>query len=170
MSLAAAADTDPLSADTRPGPGTDARGETAAHQQAVLPARPGRRVSLEDLLPVLVADGLLAAADAEEAGRYAGLSGEQHALVALARRKLRSPATGRTLDMDMLCAWLARKVGLPHVRIDPLKVDLSRVADVMSSQYASSLSLNRALARIPIISPDVVSKKPQKASLTSTTE
>src|SRR5690606_41859001 len=62
---------------------------------AALAARPGCRVALDDLLPVLVADRLLSPEDADEVGRYAGLSGgEQHALVALARRKLRAPATG----------------------------------------------------------------------------
>ncbi|MFP5413353.1 MAG: hypothetical protein ACLGHB_10365, partial [Gammaproteobacteria bacterium] len=101
-------------------------------RQAAIAARPGRRVAVEDLLPALVADGLLSTEDADEVGRYAGLSGgEQHALVALSRRKLRAPASGRTLDLDALCAWFAEKVGLPHARIDPLKVDLSRVADVM---------------------------------------
>ena len=111
-------------------------------RQAAIAARPGRRVAVEDLLPALVADGLLSAEDAEEVGRYAGLSGgEQHALVALSRRKLRAPASGRTLDLDGLCAWFAEKVGLPHARIDPLKVDLSRVADVMSSQYATRFKI-----------------------------
>src|SRR5690606_13357302 len=39
--------------------------------------------------------------------------------------------------LDALCAWFAAKAGLPYVRIDPLKVDLSRIADLMSGQYAT---------------------------------
>ena len=97
---------------------------------------------VDDLLPALVADRLVSPEDAAEVGRYAGLSAsEQHALVALAGRKLRVPDTGRMLDLDTLCVWFAGKVGLPHARIDPLKVDLSRVADVMSSQYATRFKI-----------------------------
>ncbi|MBN9461185.1 MAG: type II/IV secretion system protein [Burkholderiales bacterium] len=106
---------------------------------AMLPlGQPGRRVTVEDLLPALVADGLLGQADAETVERYARLSSaEPHALVAIARRKLKSPGTHRTLDLEVLCPWFARRVGLPFMRIDPLKVDLARVAEVMSSQYAT---------------------------------
>ena len=32
--------------------------------------------------------------------------------------------------------WLAGRSGLPYLRIDPLKVDVGRVADVMSISYA----------------------------------
>mgnify|MGYP003345944412 CR=1 FL=1 len=38
------------------------------------------------------------------------------------------------LKMDV--NWLARRVGLPYLRIDPLKVDVARVAEVMSINYA----------------------------------
>jgi general secretion pathway protein E len=105
---------------------------------ASIPARPGMKVTIEDLLPALVSDGLVSSADALEMGRHASLaSAEQHALVTLARRRLRSPSTGQVLDLDALCAWFASKLGLEYQRIDPLKVDLSRVGDLMSSQYAT---------------------------------
>ncbi|HLT27338.1 MAG TPA: GspE/PulE family protein [Zeimonas sp.] len=120
-------------------------GSTAvADAPAPLPAfgRPGCRVSVEDLLPALVEDGILSREDADAVARYANLSSsEQHALVALARRKLRSPTTHRVVDLDTLVPWFARRVGLPHVRIDPLKVDLARVSDVMSSQYATRFKI-----------------------------
>ncbi len=109
---------------------------------AAIRARPGCRVSIDDLLPALLADQLISAEDAGEVARYASLSsGEEHALVALARRKLRSPVSGRTLALDTLCTWFAGKVGMAHVRIDPLKVDLARVGEVMSSQYATRFKI-----------------------------
>jgi len=122
----------------------NARTDSGAALAAALPplGQPGRRVVVEDLLPALVADGLLAQADAEAVGRYARLSNaDQHALVALARRKLKSPGTHRWLDLDVLCPWFAQRVGLPFVHIDPLKVDLARVAEVMSSQYATRFKI-----------------------------
>ena len=122
----------------------NARTDSGSALAAALPplGQPGRRVAVEDLLPALVADGLLAQADAEAVGRYARLSNaDQHALVALARRKLKSPGTHRLLDLDVLCPWFAQRVGLPYVHVDPLKVDLSRVAEVMSSQYATRFKI-----------------------------
>ena len=100
--------------------------------------RPGRRLRVEDLLPALVEDGLLAPEDAERIAAHARLSSaDQHALVSLANRKLRSPATHRALDLDTLTRWLAERSGLPYLHVDPLKVDMARIADVMSSQYAT---------------------------------
>jgi general secretion pathway protein E len=43
---------------------------------------------------------------------------------------------GQALDVEALTEWLARRAGLPYLRIDPLKVDVGRVADVMSVAYA----------------------------------
>jgi general secretion pathway protein E len=120
-------------------------GSTAvAAAPAPLPAlgRPGCRVTVEDLLPALVDDGVLSRDDADSVARYANLSSsEQHALVAIARRKLRSPTSNRLVGLDTLVPWFARRVGLPHARIDPLKVDLARVSDVMSSQYATRFKI-----------------------------
>ena len=42
--------------------------------------------------------------------------------------------TGKSLDTEALTEWLAGRAGLPYLRIDPLKVDVGRVADVMSHQ------------------------------------
>ena len=43
---------------------------------------------------------------------------------------------GKVLDTEALTEWLARRCKLPYLRIDPLKVDVGRVADVMSINYA----------------------------------
>ncbi len=103
---------------------------------------PGKRLDLADLVPALVDDGLLGADDAEQVLRYAGVSSaREHALVALSLRKLKCAATGKPLDLDTLCEWLAQRVGLAYRHIDPLKVDLSRVAEVMSSQYAARVRI-----------------------------
>jgi general secretion pathway protein E len=45
-------------------------------------------------------------------------------------------ADGRVLDAEALTEWLARRTGLGYLRIDPLKVDVGKVADVMSAAYA----------------------------------
>ncbi|HPU51546.1 MAG TPA: ATPase, T2SS/T4P/T4SS family [Burkholderiaceae bacterium] len=101
--------------------------------------KPGRRVQVGDLIEALVADGFLEDAQGVKAAVYARLStSEQHALVSLAQRKLRSAKPPhRTLDLETLTEWFAARVGLDYVHIDPLRVNLSKVAEVMSSQYAT---------------------------------
>ena len=43
---------------------------------------------------------------------------------------------GGTLSLDDLTQWLARHLGMEFFRIDPMKVDVGRVADAMSAAYA----------------------------------
>jgi general secretion pathway protein E len=60
----------------------------------------------------------------------------------LAEMNYRSPqADRRLLDLETLTQWLAGKAGLPYFHIDPLRVDFTRVVDVMSSSYASTYSI-----------------------------
>ncbi len=43
---------------------------------------------------------------------------------------------GKALDIESLAEWLASHSGLGYLRIDPLKVDVGKVADTMSAAYA----------------------------------
>jgi len=89
------------------------------------------------LLRWLSEDRVLSQADAETvAQRFAAGSSAQHPLVRLSGLGLRRADTGALLELEPLTEWLATKVGLPYLRIDPLKVDVGRVADVMSINYA----------------------------------
>ncbi len=120
----------PTEAIPRHGP----RGRGAAHDAL---GRPGQRLQLRDLVPALVADGLLSDEDAAIVLRYDGVSSvEQPALASLAQRRLRTPA-GAPLDIDTLGRWLAARLDMEYVHIDPLKVDVARVSEVMSVEYAT---------------------------------
>jgi general secretion pathway protein E len=103
----------------------------------------GRRLTVDDLLAALVEDGLLDPAQARTESGYARLSqARRHALVAIAERKLQDAAPPRrVLDLERLTQWLARRSGLEHVHIDPLKVDFARIAEVMSSSYATRFGI-----------------------------
>ncbi|MGB7184195.1 MAG: GspE/PulE family protein, partial [Burkholderiaceae bacterium] len=99
---------------------------------------PNRQLTVARMVPFLVADGLLATADAEQVLRFDGLSSKpEHALVSLANRRLAAADNAKPLDIERLTDWAAGKLAMERARIDPLKVDLSRVAEVMSSQYAA---------------------------------
>ncbi|RPH43363.1 MAG: type II/IV secretion system protein [Burkholderiales bacterium] len=99
----------------------------------------GRRLGVEDVLAALHEDGLIDAEQLQTQVGYARLTqARRHALVAVAERRLRSVAAPhRELDLEALTAWLAGRCGLEHAHIDPLKVDFAKVADVMSSSYAT---------------------------------
>ncbi|WP_137894336.1 GspE/PulE family protein [Ramlibacter sp. 2FC] len=60
----------------------------------------------------------------------------QHPLLRLARVAMQRASDGKPLDLDALTEWLATRAGLPYLRIDPLKVDVGKVADIMSAPYA----------------------------------
>jgi len=89
-------------------------------------------------------DGLISADDADHVtARFRAGASSLHALVrlggaGLTRRPTKPGASGAVLDTESLTEWLATRCRLPYLRIDPLRVDVGRVADVMSVQYAQS--------------------------------
>jgi general secretion pathway protein E len=60
----------------------------------------------------------------------------QHPLVRLANVAMARASDGKPLDIEALTEYLAQRAGLQYLRIDPLKVDVGRVADTMSATYA----------------------------------
>ena len=103
----------------------------------------GRRLGVQEVLAALVEDGLVDAEQARIAGDYSRLSqARRHSLVAIAERKLHClKPPHQVLDLETLSVWMAGRFGLELAHIDPLKVDLSRIADVMSSTYASRFDI-----------------------------
>jgi general secretion pathway protein E len=103
----------------------------------------GRRLGIDELLAALVEDGLLDAEQARTETDYSRLTqARRHALVGIADRKLTSAVPPhRVLDLEMLSGWLAGRFGMELVHVDPLKVDFSRIAEVMSSHYATRFDI-----------------------------
>ena len=106
------------------------------------------------LLQWLRDDGLVSAEDADQtARRFAGGHSAQHPLVRLASVNLARLGSAKTLDIEALTEWLAGRCGLPYLRIDPLRVDVGRVAEIMSITYAErrgALPLTVGLAEVTI--------------------
>ncbi|MBL8305249.1 MAG: Flp pilus assembly complex ATPase component TadA [Rubrivivax sp.] len=95
------------------------------------------------LLGWLREDGYITQEDADGvSARFRAGSSSMHALVRLGGAGLLRAGRGSALDTEALTEWLAARARLPYLRIDPLRVDVGRVADVMSVQYAE---LRRAL-------------------------
>ena len=89
------------------------------------------------LLRWLEDDGCIGAGEATLLGqRLSAGTSAQHPLLRLAASGLHSLHAGEVLDLEGLTRWLAGRVSLPYLRIDPLKVDVARVTEVMSAAYA----------------------------------
>jgi general secretion pathway protein E len=108
-------------------------------QQAVKTETPAHRLTINELLDWLVEDKLVAPEAAEELKkerRY--YRGALHPLVIIAEQKWRQPGAGaKPLGLEPLTEWLAKRVGMEYLHIDPLKIDFTAVTEVMSSAYAT---------------------------------
>ena len=82
-------------------------------------------------------DGIISPLDAERTiARCAQVQSAQHPIVRLASIAMTRVSDGKPLDVETISQWLAGRAGLKYMRIDPLKVDVGRVADSMSAVYA----------------------------------
>ena len=73
---------------------------------------------------------------ARASARCAQGESAQHPVLRLASLGLRRASDDKVLDAEALLAWLAPRAGLAYLRIDPLKVDVSKVAEAFSAAYA----------------------------------
>jgi general secretion pathway protein E len=97
-----------------------------------------RRLELSQVLADLVADGLVPkdAADQLVANRRIA-RGDTHPLIVIADQKWKDPRSPRKLlHLEALTQWLAEKVELPYLHVDPFKIDFAAVTKTMSSAYA----------------------------------
>jgi len=97
------------------------------------------RLTLAEIVEWLVADGAVARQPADalkKDRRY--WRGAQHPLALVAEAGWKDArAPHKPLTLDALAEWLAQRVGLEYLHIDPLKINFSVVTEVMSGAYAS---------------------------------
>ena len=102
-------------------------------------ALPNQKLTLKILLDWLLLDQLIYEDDARRVEAQARLHhGDLHPLIVLANQKLDSrKQPGTPLSLETLTAWLAERVGLQYVRLDPLKIDVASVSGLVSQAYAN---------------------------------
>jgi general secretion pathway protein E len=82
-------------------------------------------------------DGIITPAEAERTiARCSAGASAQPPLQRLSVVGMARASDGATLTLDALSEWLASHLGMDFLRIDPLKVDVGKVADAMSAAYA----------------------------------
>jgi general secretion pathway protein E len=140
-------------------------------QQAVKTAV-SSRLALAEVLDWLVADGLVAQDAAEQLKkerRY--YRGTLHPLVVIGDQKWRHPQPPhKLLSLEALTEWLARRVDMEYLHIDPLKIDFSAVTEVMSSAYATRfrilpVAVNTKEAVIATAEPGIRDWEPELARM-----
>jgi len=100
-------------------------------------AAPAGPLDWRRLVEWLSDDGLISAAEAQRTiARCSQVQSAQHPLIRLASVSMTRVSDGKPLDIETISQWLAGRAGLGYLRIDPLKVDVGKVADTMSAVYA----------------------------------
>src|SRR5918911_1442463 len=125
-----------------PGPAACAAGR--APRMSLVPRRmnptdlpvqstsPTGKLELRWLIHWLREDHLITSEDAERIKkRFGAADSKQHPLVRLGAAGLARRGRAKPLDTEALTEWLAGRCGLAYMRIDPPKVDVGRVSDVM---------------------------------------
>ena len=109
---------------------------TAPRQPAVKAVHTGP-LDWRKLVEWLSEDGVISAAEAQRTiSRCAQVQSAQQPLVRLASVHMTRVSDGKPLDIETMTQWLAGRSGLKYLRIDPLKVEVGKVADTMSAIYA----------------------------------
>ncbi len=111
---------------------------------ATAPAAPAtaagvdRKLQLKEVLEWLVQDGRVAREDAARlVADYRSQRPGRHPVTVISEARLRSSVPPHApLNAEALTAWLGSRLGMPFYHIDPLKIDLRAVTDVMSVDYA----------------------------------
>ena len=106
-----------------------------------------KTLDMQQIFTWLLADGVVTKPDVKKQYAQAqailkNATGSMHPLTAVAQCKLLSAyPPHRLITLDWLTEWLAGKVQLQFYRIDPLKIDFTKVADVMSATYAARFNI-----------------------------
>jgi general secretion pathway protein E len=124
----------------KPDPGLT--GQSSTKQPLPAPREPGlsHKLTVEEVLADLVADGLVARSTAQRLLERATAKdrAERHALEIIAEGELHhAKVPQRLITLEELTFWLAKRSGLDYLRIDPLKIDAPNVGDMITAAYAA---------------------------------
>ena len=101
---------------------------------------PNHKLVLAQVVSALIADGYLNAEDGERVlmdARSAQGRLDLHPLVVIANLKPRNAREAdKTLTLELLTEWLADQARLPYYKIDPMKIKMAEVTEVVGQAYA----------------------------------
>ncbi|MGB8076728.1 MAG: GspE/PulE family protein [Gallionella sp.] len=99
------------------------------------------KLTLAEVLDLLVLDGMVSPADAERLAKNRKAD-SSHPLEAIGGQNWRNLSPpGKQLSAEFLTEWLAARVAMPYLHIDPLKLNFSGVGNIVSKSYAERLKI-----------------------------
>lgn len=110
---------------------------------AVVDKNMNRKLDTHEILSWLEEDEMVSADNAHMLRMLIGGKAfkDKHPLGIIADRNWTNEKTSRPLTLDTLTEWFAQRVALPYLRIDPLKVDVTKITEVMSFAYAERFNV-----------------------------
>ena len=101
------------------------------------------KLSLGDVLRMLVSSGKLDKTEAEKLYKDRKRdSSNLHPIIVVGEQKWKDLQTPhKVMNADFLARWLAEQAGLEYYHIDPLKLDFSSAAQIVSKAYAERLKI-----------------------------
>ncbi len=138
---------------------------------AAAPISADRQLTLDLVLREMEKDGLVEKSTIESLQSTAKFRNYEHPLTLIAEQRWRSVKPPmRVLTLEGLTEWLAGRLDVPYVHIDPLRVDFSAVSSVMSSNYANRyrilpIAVNQDVVTIATSEPFVRSWIPEISNL-----
>ncbi|MCW9013316.1 MAG: GspE/PulE family protein [Gammaproteobacteria bacterium] len=103
-----------------------------------------RKLELHEVLNWLEDDGLVSTDNVQMLRTLAvtkEYTGKNPLIVIADRNWLNQQDEHKQLTLDFLTTWLAEKLDMPYYRIDPLKIDVTKVTSVMSYAYAARFNI-----------------------------
>lgn len=103
---------------------------------------PSGRLTLSDVLRLLVIDDIIDKAAAEKLFKDRKYDRSQlHPFVVIHERTLANKQTGGVISIEFLCQWIADYAQIPYLEIDPLKLNLQQGITEISQDYAERLRI-----------------------------
>ncbi len=104
---------------------------------------PEHKLKLSEVLDMLVSDKMVERDEADALITERRIHrNDGHPFVVIAERAWKSKLSPhRTLTLDSLTEWMAKRVDLEYLHIDPIKVDFSNLTDLMSIDYANRFAI-----------------------------
>ncbi len=101
---------------------------------------PNHKLVLAQVVAALIEDGALTQEDGDRVlldARSGQGRLDLHPLVVIANLKPKNALEpGKTLTLEHLTEWLAEQAGLPYFKIDPMKIKMGEVTEVIGQAYA----------------------------------
>jgi general secretion pathway protein E len=106
---------------------------------AVIEDQTNRKLDIDEILTWLEQDGMV---DAENATMLRTVAvgstyEDKNPLQVIAARNWKDLKKSLPLTLEVLTEWMADRLDMPYYRIDPLKIEVAKITEVMSYAYAA---------------------------------